>query len=56
MVLEKNDVSGLKFDSVLRLHRLTTIPFELIKRQLGDIPTGKRKEVQDKLVLLFGIK
>ena len=56
VTLTKNEETGLKVDSVLRLHRLTTIPFELIKRQLGDIPSVKRKEIQHKLGLLFGIK
>lgn len=36
VVLEMSEESGLKVDSVLKLHRLTTIPAALIKRATGD--------------------
>jgi mRNA interferase MazF len=48
--------TGLLVDSVLKLHRLTTIPKSLIQRKLGSIPPKLQKEVHDKLKLLFGIK
>ena len=51
--LEKNDETGLKVNSLLRLHRLTTIPDDLIKNQLGQIPARKKTEIKQKLSLLF---
>ncbi|PIP54776.1 MAG: growth inhibitor PemK [Bacteroidetes bacterium CG23_combo_of_CG06-09_8_20_14_all_32_9] len=56
IVLEKSDETGLKINSMLRLHRLTTIPFDLIKRQLGQVPAHKKVEIQNKLFRLFGLK
>jgi mRNA interferase MazF len=48
--------TGLLVDSVLKLHRLTTIPKSLIQRKLGSIPLVYQNEVEIKLKLLFGIK
>lgn len=48
--------TGLLVDSVLKLHRLTTIPKSLIQRKLGSIPPFYEDVVQAKLKLLFGIK
>jgi mRNA interferase MazF len=48
--------TGLLVDSVLKLHRLTTIPKFLIPRKLGSITPLYQQEVQSKLKLLFGIK
>jgi mRNA interferase MazF len=56
IVLEKSNESGLKIDSVLRLHRLTTIPFDLIKRQLGTISDSKKSEIKTKLIRLFELQ
>jgi mRNA interferase MazF len=56
VVLEMSEESGLKVDSVLKLHRLTTIPAALIKRQLGIISSTKKTEVQKKLSELFDLK
>lgn len=53
--LEKSEETGLKLNSVIRLHRLTTIPSELIKRQLGQISAKKKVEVKLKLSLLFDL-
>lgn len=53
--LEKGDETGLKLNSVIRLHRLVTIPSELIKRQLGQIPVKKKAEIRHKLSELFGL-
>jgi mRNA interferase MazF len=66
-VLEESEISiindnpafletGLLVDSVLKLHRLTTIPKSLIQRKLGSINPFYQQEVQSKLKLLFGIK
>lgn len=51
--LEKGDETGLKVNSLLRLHRLTTIPYDLIENQLGQIPARKKTEIKQKLSLLF---
>ena len=56
IVLEKDEVTGLKIDSYLRLHKLTTIPYDLIKRQLGQVQSLKKVEIQNKLSQLFGLK
>lgn len=48
--------TGLLVDSVLKLHRLTTIPKSLIHRKLGSINFSFKEEVQSKIKLLFGIK
>ena len=53
--LESSDETGLKVRSVIRLHRLVTIPAKLIQRKLGQLPKAKEKELKEKLSLLFGI-
>ena len=53
--LEKGEETGLKINSLLRLHRLTTIPYDLIKRQLGHVQLNKKVEIQNKLSRLFGL-
>lgn len=55
ILLEPTEETGLKVKSFLRLHRLTTIPYELIKRQLGKIPKNKEQEIKFKLHQLFEI-
>jgi mRNA interferase MazF len=53
--IEESEETGLKVNSTIRLHRLTTIPAELIKKQLGQIPTKKKTEIKHKLSLLFDL-
>ncbi len=53
--IEESEETGLKVNSMIRLHRLTTIPTELIKKQLGQIPAKKKVEIKQKLSLLFDI-
>lgn len=50
-----NDFSttGLAVNSVVRLHRLVTIPKNFIKRQLGELSAIQRQEVFSKLKMLF---
>ena len=55
ITLETTDETGLKIKSVLRLHRITTIPAELIQRKLGQLPKIKEEELKEKLSKLFGI-
>lgn len=56
VILEKGTKTGLKVKSLLRLHRLTTIPINLILKQLGQIPVNKKTEIQNKLSLLFDLE
>jgi mRNA interferase MazF len=56
LVLRDADVwegSGLKVDSIIRLHKLVTIPKTFVKRKLGTINEKLREEVQQKLIALF---
>jgi mRNA interferase MazF len=47
--------TGLKVDSVIRLHRIVTIPADLIKRELGSLPKKLQEEIDKKIKLLFEI-
>ncbi len=47
--------SGLLVDSVIRLHKLVTIPKSLIKRRLGILHPVIAKELNQKLADLFEI-
>lgn len=46
-------ITGLAVNSVIRLHRLVTIPKYLIKRQLGELSARQQQEVNSKLKVLF---
>ncbi len=46
-------LTGLKVDSVIRLHRLVTIPTYLIRRQLGVLPVSYRPTLAQKVRTLF---
>ena len=45
--------TGLLVDSVIRLHKLVTIPKHLIKRRLGEIDKTLASEVNKKITSLF---
>ncbi len=45
--------TGLSVDSVIRLHKIVTIPKNLIKRKLGKIDTVAEKLIMDKIIRLF---
>jgi mRNA interferase MazF len=45
--------TGLQVDSLVRLHKLVTIPKSLMKRKLGMINETLRDEVYEKLMLMF---
>lgn len=49
------NLTGLKVDSAVRLHRLVTIPTYLIQRQLGILPTSFHALLEQKIRTLFGI-
>lgn len=57
LVIKKNsDFSvgtGLNVDSVIRLHKMVTIPKTLIKRKLGKINHSVQREIAKKLIGLF---
>jgi mRNA interferase MazF len=47
------NLTGLKVNSAIRLHRLVTIPKYLIQRQLGILPTSYHTVLEQKLRDLF---
>ncbi len=47
--------TGLRVESTLRLHRLTTFDVSIARRSLGEWPLGMRNEVAEKLRELFGL-
>jgi mRNA interferase MazF len=57
LIIEKqseNSVgTGLSVDSVIRLHKIVTIPKKLIKRKLGSITKTVETDVKKKLEQLF---
>ncbi len=55
ILLDSGGNTGLKVDSVIRLHRITTIPHNLVKRELGRLPKTKEKELEQKLKTLFNL-
>lgn len=50
---ESFDKTGLITDSIIKLHRLTTIPKKLIKRKLGEANPILVKKIKSNLVQLF---
>ena len=47
--------TGLTVDSVIRLHKIVTIPKSLIKRRLGTINSRVKSELANKIKQLFEI-
>jgi len=45
--------TGLTHDSVIRLHKIVTIPKSLIKRKLGVIDSSVKMEIRKKIQQLF---
>lgn len=45
--------TGLTVDSVIRLHKIVTIPKDLIRRKLGVINNVLEVEIKRKIGLLF---
>jgi mRNA interferase MazF len=45
--------TGLKLTSLIRLHRVATLPTELIRRNLGNLPERLHYPVYDRLMGLF---
>ncbi|MDO9257635.1 MAG: type II toxin-antitoxin system PemK/MazF family toxin [Bacteroidales bacterium] len=53
---ENSSGSGLTVDSVIRLHKIVTIPKYLIQRKLGSINKALESEVSKKIKQLFDIE
>jgi mRNA interferase MazF len=57
MILRKQSENslgtGLTVDSVIRLHKIVTIPKSLIKRKLGSINQSVEIEIKRKITLMF---
>lgn len=50
------DKTGLKTNSSILLHRLTTISTAIILRELGELPSHIQSQVHSKLKRLFSLK
>lgn len=48
--------TGLAIDSVIRLHKMVTVPKSIIKRRLGYINDFLDKKVQDRIKELFELR
>ena len=48
--------TGLRVNSVLRLHRLITLSTKIIQRELGKLSPNLEHEVAEKISLLFFLK
>ncbi|HEY3931857.1 MAG TPA: type II toxin-antitoxin system PemK/MazF family toxin [Verrucomicrobiae bacterium] len=48
--------TGLRVNSVLRLHRLITLSTKIIQRELGRFSPNLEREAAEKLSLLFSLK
>jgi mRNA interferase MazF len=57
LIIKKNTSSfrktGLMVDSVIRVHKLITVPKTLFKRQLGILDASLQKELDKRITLLF---
>ena len=48
--------TGMAVDSVIRLHKLVSVPQSIIKRRLGRINLQTQKEIEIRIRRLFGIR
>jgi len=48
--------TGLRVNSVLRLHRLITLSTKIIQRELGRLSPNLEREPAEKLSMLFSLK
>jgi len=60
VLLSKSDPdfkeTGLRLDSVIKIHRLVAIPLSFIKKTLGKLPDAHQPSIHQKLISLFQIK
>jgi len=47
--------TGLRFNSVIKLHKVTTISSNSIKCSVGVLPTAKKSEIRQKFKKLFNL-
>lgn len=47
------DSTGLTVDSVIRIHKLVTVPKSLISRELGFVSASLSRKISKKIQLLF---
>lgn len=52
---EEFSLTGLKQNSVIRLHRLFTIPQESILKQTGKLPVSFHSQIKEKLKIIFNL-
>ncbi len=59
IIIKKNSDNwmgtGLTVDSVIRLHKIVTIPTSLIKRRLGKVNSSTATEIKAKIKRLFDL-
>ncbi len=49
-------MTGLRVNSVLRLHRLLTLSTKIIQRELGRLSPNLERKAAEKLSALFSLK
>jgi mRNA interferase MazF len=54
-LIMKNDLNGLKKDSILRLNKITTIDNNLIKGKFGELSPAEIHEINKKIITLFDL-
>lgn len=58
-VVDANDAdfaqTGLKVSSTIRLHRLITVSKSIVLRELGELTTKQKLEIDNRLRELFGL-
>jgi len=54
--IKLNKETGLQKDSIIRLHKLMSIPKNIIKRKLGSLPKELKNELDYKISILFKLK
>lgn len=45
--------TGLSVDSVIRLHKIVSVPVSIIKRKLGSVNQAMQNEIKAKILKLF---
>ncbi|MBN1767648.1 MAG: type II toxin-antitoxin system PemK/MazF family toxin [Prolixibacteraceae bacterium] len=53
IIINENSETGLIKDSIIKLHKVVSVPRSLIKRKLGVLNKETQKVVNEKLKLLF---
>ncbi len=60
ILLSKSDTgfaeTGLRLESVIKLHRLVAIPLPFVKKTLGKLPSALLPAINQKIISLFQLK